>query len=69
MEKLAGLWKARHSEKHVAKAVEILGEKFPSLDGFGPSQVVEFFNSPNPEEREMQARKAFELVQKFLGML
>lgn len=69
MAELVGLWKSRRIEKHVAKAVDILGEKFSSLDAFGPRQVVDFFNSPNPEEREMQARRAFELVQTFLAML
>ncbi len=69
MEKLANAWSARRDEQHVAKALEILREKFSSLNAFGPGQVVAFFNSPNPEEREMQARRAFELMQKFLGML
>lgn len=69
MEKLANSWKARGDEKHVTKAVEILNEKFSALDAFGPDQVVEFFNSSNSDEREMQARRAFELVQRFLGTL
>jgi predicted nucleotidyltransferase len=69
MEQLANSWEARRAEKHVINAVEILTEKFSTLDAFGPDQVVEFFNSPNTDEREMQSRRAFELVQRFLGML
>src|SRR5207248_10591585 len=35
--------------------VEILGEKFSGVNAFGPQQMVEFYNSANVEEREMQA--------------
>ncbi len=69
MAKLADLWRARQKGKHVAKAVAILAEKFASIDAFGPGQVVEFYNSPNSGEQEMQARRACELVQKFLSLM
>jgi hypothetical protein len=32
-------------------------------------QVVEFYNSPNAGEQQMQARRAYELVRKFLNLL
>ncbi|CAN5526357.1 hypothetical protein BH18VER1_BH18VER1_09170 [soil metagenome] len=66
LEKLATEWRNRREDKHVAKAIEILREKFDSVGTFGPQQVVEFHNSSNPEEQEMQARRAYELVQRFL---
>jgi len=39
------------------------------VDDFGPKQVVEFFNLPSPETQAMQARRAFELVQKLLALM
>jgi hypothetical protein len=69
MEKLAEDWKKRAGEKNIAKAVEILREKFASVNAFGPQQLVEFHAAQNAETQEMHARRAFELVQKFLGPL
>ena len=51
------------------RAIEILREKFSSAEDFGPDQVVEFFQSPAADTRAMQARRAFELVQKFLDLI
>lgn len=59
----------RLKEKDVAKAIEILREKFVSVKSFGPQQLAEFHNSPDPSAQAMHARRAFELVQKFLGIL
>ena len=67
--KLAHDWKGRLGEKDVARAVELLREKFATPDAFGPQQVVEFYNSPGAEEQAMQARRAYELVQGFLGRI
>jgi len=53
----------------VTKAIAILREKFVTIQSFGPQQVVEFYNSPHPEEQAMQARRAYELVQDFLKLL
>jgi len=64
--KLAANWKKRADKKDVNKAIEILKEKFAAVDSYGPGQVAEFHNSSNTEERERQARRAFELVQEFL---
>ena len=64
--KLAVDWKRRLGEKDVARAVEVLREKFATTNAFGSHQVVEFYNSSSPEERAMQARRAYELVQGLL---
>ena len=69
MEKLAKDWKKRAREKNIAKAVEILREKFASVDAFGPQQLVEFHNSPDASTQAMHARRAYELVQKFLRLV
>lgn len=66
---LAEDWKVRLVTKDVCRAVEILREKFGDPASFGPQQVVEFYHSQQPEERAMQARRAFELVRKFLTLV
>jgi hypothetical protein len=55
-----------------------LWDKFPPHGPFigksptnrmdGPNHVVKLYNSSNREEREMLARRAFELVQAFLKL-
>jgi hypothetical protein len=47
-------------------ALEILREKFATIDSYGPQQVVEFHQAVSEEERELQARTAYELVSRFL---
>lgn len=69
MAALAADWKARLAEKEVARAVEILREKFASVDSFGPQQLVEFHAAVDDESRAMAARRGFELVQTFLSLL
>lgn len=65
MPELAGPW--RNSNKpRIKEALEILGEKFVSIDAYGPMQVVDFHSPSSNEERERIARRAFELVQAFL---
>jgi hypothetical protein len=66
---LSGIWGNRKGERHVATAIEILHEKFSSVEAYGPMQVVEFFNAQDRDERARQARRAFELVKKFLEVL
>jgi Nucleotidyl transferase AbiEii toxin, Type IV TA system len=66
---LADDWKRRLGEKDVARAVELLREKFASPNAFGPQQVVEFYHSAGAEEQAMQARRAYELVQGFLNRI
>lgn len=69
LEKLAAAWKLRGEEKDVKQAIAILQAKFSSVEDFGPRQVVEFFDSPDPETQAMNARRAFELVQRFLSLI
>ena len=69
MEALAADWAARSSEKNVARAMEILREKFRAVKSFGPQQIVEFHNSADNEEREMQARRGYEMVQRLLELI
>lgn len=62
---LAKPW--RNSDTHtIKKALEILREKFASINSYGPMQVVEFHSPASVEERNLIARRAFELVQSFL---
>jgi hypothetical protein len=69
MRVLAAAWKNRRKEKDVVRAIEILTEKFTTVNGFGPGQVVEFQGAPDTETRAMQARRAFEIVHQFLSYL
>lgn len=69
LKELAANWKKRAANKDVIKAIEILQEKFATVEWYGPAQVVEFYNSTNVEERKQQARRAFELVREFLRLV
>jgi len=60
---------AARSGKDVLRAIEIFREKFATVNGFGPRQVVEFLDLIEVEAQDMQARRAFELVQKLLSLL
>lgn len=68
---LANAWKQRLQNDVTAAtlAFEYLREAFKSIEQVGPQWVVEFHNSNNPEEREIQARRAYELVQTFLDQV
>lgn len=69
LKKLAADWKNRMKEKEIIKAIALLQEKFASVDSFGPQQAVEFYHSTSHEERQMQARRAYELVREFLKQI
>jgi predicted nucleotidyltransferase len=69
LEALAATWRQRDGDKDVIRAIAILREKFETVDSFGPAQVVEFLDLADDEAYKMQARRAFELVQKLLGLL
>lgn len=62
-------WKSRRDDPLVSKAIEILTEKFKTVDHYGPQQLPIFYDSSNEDERAMQVRRAFELVQKLLSLL
>lgn len=66
---LASSWKRRLTDKDIIRAIQILREKFGSPDAYGPMQVVEFYNAVDTEERSRRARRAFELVARFLKLL
>jgi hypothetical protein len=66
---LAAAWKDRGIDKDVKRAIDILREKFATVNALGPAQVSEFLGSTQREMQEMQARRAFELVQKLLSLL
>lgn len=69
MEPLAEDWRQRRANENVAKAISILREKFESVDSYGPQQLVHFHDPQDVETRAMHARRALELVQKFLSLL
>jgi hypothetical protein len=69
LEQLAAAWKDRSEGRDVKRAIEILREKFSTVEAFGPKQVVEFFDSSDTETQAIQARRAFELVQKLLRLV
>jgi predicted nucleotidyltransferase len=66
---LAASWKKRLTDKDIIRAIRVLRDKFASPDAYGPMQVVEFYNAVDAEERARQARRAFELVDRFLKLL
>lgn len=61
-------WRSKLSAPLVAKAMEILQQKFESVDHYGPQQLV-IFHDASGDDAAMYARRAFELVQKLLGLL
>ncbi len=69
IEVLADNWRSRRAEVLVEGAIRVLGEKFPTVDHYGPRQLAAFHASPGKAESDMHARRAFELVQKLLGLL
>jgi hypothetical protein len=69
LEALAAAWKGRIQEADVVRAVKILRDKFATLGAFGPWHVVEFLDPPDRTAQEMEARRAYELVQALLNLL
>ena len=69
MNKLAEGWRNRAGEKNIAKTIEILREKSASVAAFGPQQLVEFHSAPDADTQAMHARRAYELVHRFLSLL
>ena len=66
MEAIAESWGKQMSDyPDIAEAAAILEEKFASVEAFGPMQVVAFHDSTDPSIQEQQARRAYELVQRF----
>jgi hypothetical protein len=69
IEVVAADWKARKDDSLVAGAVAILREKFQSAEHYGPQQLTSFHSGGSPDEGEMYARRAYELVQKLVSLL
>jgi hypothetical protein len=69
LEELAAAWKDRSEDRDMKRAIEILREKFSTVGDFGPKQVVDFFDSSDAQTQAIQARRAFELVQKLLRLV
>ena len=61
-------WRSRVPSPLVTGAIEILKEKFESIDHYGPQQLA-IFHDASGDEAAMYARRAFELVQKVLSLL
>jgi hypothetical protein len=66
---LALAWNERAPTRLRQRSIAILREKFAAVDAFGPQQFVEFHRTTLEEERDMHARRAYELVQEFLRQL
>ena len=62
-------WQSRRQDPLVGTAIGILSDKFKTVNHYGPQQLAIFHDSIDDDERAMHARRAFELVQKLLGLL
>ncbi len=69
MRGLGAEWRRRRDDNLVSGALKHLREKFKSVKSYGPRQVVEFLNPATAEAEEIQARRAFELVNRFLELV
>jgi predicted nucleotidyltransferase len=69
VEELAAAWNARRQDRLVTGALKHLREKFSSVSSYGPRQVAVFFDETTTEARDMRARRAFELVARFVARL
>ncbi|MEI8311123.1 MAG: hypothetical protein WCH98_10235 [Verrucomicrobiota bacterium] len=60
-----------YDDRQVEAAHRVLIDigQFASVKSFGPQQIVEFHNSDDKETQEMQARRAYELVQRLLVLM
>ena len=69
IESLAHAWRARREDRLVVGAIEHLREKFEAVDSYGPQQVAIFYDAVSADERDMRARRAYELVNHFLALI
>jgi hypothetical protein len=69
IEPLAHSWRERRPDPLVEGAIKHLREKFSSVTAYGAQQVAAFYDATTREERELRARRAFELVARFLEIL
>lgn len=66
---VAALLRPHLGEPEVARAMQLLGLKFRSVDDFGPQAVATFVGAPSADERAFVARDAFERVRALLEEL
>ena len=66
---VAADWKSRRDNPLVATAIDVLAEKFKTVNDDGSQQLPVFHGSTDGDERAMHARRAFELVQKLLRLV
>jgi hypothetical protein len=69
IESLAADWRRRKGTPLVDLAVEILREKFKTVEHYGPRQLAIFHDARDADDGPMHARRAYELVQKLLRLL
>lgn len=69
IEEIATGWRTRRDDPDVAQAISNLRDKFASVDSYGPLQVVAFRDPGTLSEREMIARRSFELVRRLLALI
>lgn len=62
---LAQAWKDRRGPL-IEGSLAILREKFATLESYGPRQLAEFHDDPDPDARAIHTRRAFESVTAFL---
>lgn len=65
---VAADWRSRRADPLVVAAIDILRQKFKNVDHYGPQQLAIFHDSTAADERAMDARRAFELIQKLLSL-
>jgi hypothetical protein len=66
---LALAWRTRRDTPLVVAAIQHLRAKFATVSSFGPQQVAIFRETKSREERDMHARRAHELVARFLELV
>lgn len=62
-------WRDRTDRSLTDGAVQILREKFETVNHYGPRQLVIFHDSQDPDQDATHARRAYELVQKLLRFM
>jgi nucleotidyltransferase AbiEii toxin of type IV toxin-antitoxin system len=69
IESLARAWRDRRQDALVAAAIGHLKDKFATVVSYGPQQVAVSYEAQTRDAREVHARRAFELVTRFLDLV
>lgn len=67
-ETVAAVWRTSTGGHDFNESIRILREKFSDIGSFGPQRAAQFLDLSSPEERDIAARRAYELVQDFLRL-